>query len=341
MTGRAVEFWRNHAQGRQTIVYAVSVTHAENLTAVFNESGISAGVIHGGIPAGQRAWVIRQFSEGELRVLVNVVVATEGFDLPDAACVVLARPTMSLALYLQMVGRGLRPKPNSCDYTILDLAGNVQIHGFPDDERQWSLQPRGHQETGYDPPVVRCPDCSGVSPAASHSCRLCDNSFGKTCRRCGSWRAWKRWSAEELCGDKHDLVCNHCHSDAHMMENLPVERRLREVLEEELTDRLRDLEGVRTQIREIAKQLSLTYSKTDFSDLTDQLGDLLRVEEQTKKDIHAQMERKIGKNMLKHVMGYLQVSVEEIAEDEFQEGQGRCRLIRRRTGEIIEWLSSH
>ena len=341
MTGRAVEFWCEHAQDRQTIVYAVSVKHAENLARVFNEKGISAGVILGTSPSEHRAWCIRRFSDGELRILVNVVVATEGFDLPDAACVVLARPTMSLALYLQMVGRGLRPKPDSGDCRILDLAGNVQIHGFPDDERQWSLRPRGQQETGFNPPVVRCPDCSGVSPAASHRCRLCDNSFGKTCPRCGRWRAWERWSAEEFCGDKHDLVCNYCHSDAHIMENLPVERGLREVLEEELTDRLHDLEGVRTQIREIAKQLSLTYSKVDFSDLTDRLGNLLRAEAQIKKDIHVQMERKIGKNMLKRVIGYLQVSVEEIAEDEFQEDQGKCRLIRRRTGEIIEWPSSN
>ena len=341
MTGRAVEFWCEHAQDRQTIVYALSVKHAGNLARVFNEKGISAEVILGNSPSEHRAWCIRRFSDGELRILVNVAVATEGFDLPDAACVVLARPTMSLALYLQKVGRGLRPKPDSGDCRILDLAGNVQIHGFPDDERQWSLQSRGQQETGFNPPVVRCPDCSGVSPAASHSCRLCDNSFGKSCRRCGRWRAWKRWSAEEFCADKHDLVCDHCHSDAHMMENLPFERNLREVLEEELTDLLRDLEKVRAKIREIANQLSLTNSKTDFSDLADRLRDLLRTEAQTKKDIHAQMERKIGKNMLKRVIGYLQVSVEEIAEDEFQEGQGMCRLIRRRTGEIIEWPSSH
>ena len=341
MTGSAVKFWRNQAQGRPTIIYAVSVGHAENLAAVFNEEGISAAVIFGDSPSEHRAWSIREFSEGGLKVLINVAVATEGFDLPDAACVALARPTMSLALYLQMVGRGLRPKPHGGNCLVLDLAGNVERHGFPDDERRWSLQARGRQAEGYAPPVLRCPDCNGVSPAASHGCRLCDHPFGKTCERCGEWRAWKHWSAEEYCGNKHDLVCNQCHNDAHVMANLPTERKLRQILEEELTERLHALEEVRTQIRNVAEQMTHIYGKTAFNELTDQLRDLLRTEAQTKKDIHAQMERKIGRDMLKYLVGREQISVEEMAEDELQEGQGWYRLIRRSTGEIIEWDSNH
>ena len=236
MTARALEFWQNHAQGRQTIIYAVSVGHAKNLAAVFNEAGVPAGVILGSSHQRleERDRNVRQFRNGEMKVLVNVAVATEGFDIPDASCVVLARPTMSLALYLQMVGRGLRRKPDGGDCLILDLAGNVDRHGFPDKVRQWSLEPSGQQGQGGHPPVVRCCDCEGVSPASSHSCQYCDSPFGKICHRCVKWKAWKDWSAVDYCGDDHELVCNRCHPDAHVRANLP--KGLKEMLRKEPVD---------------------------------------------------------------------------------------------------------
>ena len=234
MTGGAFQFWQEHAQDRQTIVYAVSVAHAENLATVFNNANVPSAVILGNTPSEIRARRMRQFSNGELKVLVNVAVMTEGFDLPDAACIVITRPTLSLALYLQMVGRGLRPKPDGGDCLILDLAGNVERHGFPDDERRWSLEPRGQQDECDAHPVVWCLNCEGVSPAASHSCQFCESPFGKVCDRCGAWRAWKRWSTEDYCGDAHELVCNLCHPDAHKLPNLPVVEGLKEMLRGEL-----------------------------------------------------------------------------------------------------------
>ena len=188
-TGGTLEYWQEHAEGRQTIVYAVSVGHAKNLAEVFNKSGIPAGVILGANDQKEqeRNRNIRQFSDKELKILVNVAVATEGFDIPEVSCVVLARPTMSLALYLQMVGRGLRRKDDGADYTdclILDLAGNDKWHGSPDIERHWSLEPRGQQSEGNPPPKVRCPDCERLSPAASHECRYCGSPFGEACQRC-------------------------------------------------------------------------------------------------------------------------------------------------------------
>lgn len=221
MTGGVLDFWQRHAAERQTIVYAVTVTHAQNLAAIFNKAGIPADTILGSTPLSERAKLIEQFKAGNLKVLVNVAVATEGFDLPDANCVVMARPTMSLALYLQMVGRGRRPKADGGDCLILDLAGNVETHGRPDDERGWSLEPRG-QDGDDDAPVVRCPDCDSVSPAASRCCQNCQKPFGKFCGRCGAWRAWRRWAQEEYCGNKHDLVCDLCHIDAHKVAKLPI-----------------------------------------------------------------------------------------------------------------------
>ena len=232
MTAGALRFWQSHAAERQTIIYAISQDHARNLAAVFNDAGIPAAVILSDTPPPERARAIESFGNGTLRALVNVAVATEGFDLPDASCVVITRPTMSLALYLQMVGRGLRPKPDGKhrDCFILDLAGNSEIHGLPQEPRQWSLQPR-RNNPGGDAPVIRCEECDGVSPAASHFCIVCQNPFGKDCPRCGAWQSRKRWNYETHCGQLHELVCDLCHLDAHIQAQLPVTDELRRLID--------------------------------------------------------------------------------------------------------------
>lgn len=225
MTARALRFWRIHAQGRPTIAYAVSKQHASNLVAVFNGADIPAALLLGDTEASARQAAHRGFETGEIKVLVNVAVATEGFDLPDAACVLIARPTMSLALYLQMVGRGLRSKTRSKfdNCVVLDLAANSLRHGLPERDQTWSLKPRGPKRlTNGGGPVVRCPHCEAVSPASAHHCRSCGHPFGKACFRCGKWRPWKRWEWENFCGDQHERVCDLCHADAHVDSHLAI-----------------------------------------------------------------------------------------------------------------------
>ena len=226
MTAGALRFWQENARIRQTLVYAVSVDHAHNLTAVFKEAGVPAAALLGSTNDKERTAMIAAFKRGILRVLVNVAVATEGFDLPDASCVVITRPTKSLALYLQMVGRGLRLKEKGNNCLILDLAGNAELHGLPEEDREWSLKPREVQEAVGDPVTVWCEQCRSVSPAASHTCQNCGAPFGKDCSRCGRWRAWKRWSLEKQCGDSHELVCDLCHRDAHIDAKLPISDQL-------------------------------------------------------------------------------------------------------------------
>ena len=229
MTAGVLEFWQKDYGDRPTIAYAVSVDHAHNLARVFNDAGTSAAVILGDTSSEERSKTIAGFREGTLKVLVNVVVATEGFDLPDASCIVIVRPTMSLALYLQMVGRGLRPKDGD-DCLILDLAANSEKHGLPGEQRKWSLEPRGIESPG-EAPVVWCPRCETVSPATSHHCQGCGDAFGKDCNRCGKWRAWNRWQFENHCGDAHELVCDLCHIDAHIQAHLPVTKPLDELID--------------------------------------------------------------------------------------------------------------
>ena len=227
-TAGALRFWQKWGENRQTVVYAVSVTHAKNLCDLFNDAGIPAGVLLAETPGPERSELIKRFQEGDLKSLINVAVATEGFDLPDATCVLMTRPTMSLALYLQMAGRGLRPKQDRGDCVVLDLAGNSLRHGLPEEGREWSLRARGEEAFG-NAPLIRCERCEVLSPASSHRCSNCGEEFGETCGRCGAWRAWKRWDKRTTCGQDHELVCDLCHYDAHVQCRLPVTEELREL----------------------------------------------------------------------------------------------------------------
>ena len=229
MTAGVLELWRTHARGRPTIAYAVSVGHANNLAAVFNDAGIPAKTLLGDMNRVERGAVIEEFRSGRLKVLVNVVVATEGFDLPDASCIIMARPTLSLALYMQMIGRGLRPKGGG-DCLLLDAARNAFTHGLAEDPREWSLETHPPKPPGIEP-IVRCPNCEGASPAASQHCQHCQHSFGKDCDRCGKWRARRHWRFETHCDDAHQLVCDLCHVDAHREAHLPVKPPLDELLD--------------------------------------------------------------------------------------------------------------
>lgn len=212
MTTLAVNFWRNNAAGRQTVAYAVSKGHADNLVREFINSGVSAAAILSDTSSDDRERAIEDFKNGRLMVLVNVAVATEGFDLPDASCVMITRPTKSLALYLQMVGRGLRPKGDGDDCLILDLAGNAEEHGLPEDYREWSLAARGDPPVG-DPPVRYCHQCNYLAHPARHKCPQCDADLGKPCLRCGKFRPWSRWTDD--CPAAHEAVCDRCHDDIH------------------------------------------------------------------------------------------------------------------------------
>ncbi len=117
-----VQAFQEHAAGRKAIVFTAGVAHAYALAGAFRKSGVSAAAIDGSMGLSDRRQILHQFKTGKLRAVVNCSVLTEGFDEPSTDCIVLARPTQSEALYIQAVGRGLRPYPGKKDCLVLDVA---------------------------------------------------------------------------------------------------------------------------------------------------------------------------------------------------------------------------
>jgi superfamily II DNA or RNA helicase len=159
VTGDAIAHYQRLAAGQQAIAFCCNVAHAVSVCDAFKTAGISAALLLGG--TGDRDQVVADFAAGIVRVLVTVDVVSEGFDVPAASCAILLRPTQSLGLYLQQVGRVLRPAPGKDAALILDHVANVTRHGFPDDPREWSLSEgivRGGRGTPA-PSVRTCPEC--------------------------------------------------------------------------------------------------------------------------------------------------------------------------------------
>lgn len=162
VTGDAIVHYQRIAANQRAIVFCCSVQHAEHVAASFNAAGIAAATLLGHMPVADRDATVARFDAGAVQVLVTVDVVSEGFDIPAAGCAILLRPTQSLGLYLQQVGRVLRPAPGKTHAVILDHVGNVHRHGWPDDPREWSLEgvQRRSAAGGTAAPSVRtCPQC--------------------------------------------------------------------------------------------------------------------------------------------------------------------------------------
>ena len=140
---RLYESVRQYADGKKGIVYAVSISHARNIAAYYSEHGINAVAIDSKTPAKQRKQFVKDFRQGKIQVLVNVDVFSEGFDCPDVEFVQMARPTLSLAKYLQQVGRGLRKTEGKESCMLIDNVGLYRLFGLPTAERDWQAMFEG------------------------------------------------------------------------------------------------------------------------------------------------------------------------------------------------------
>lgn len=145
------EAYKKYAWGRKGIIFAISKGHAYNIASLYSSKGVKAVVINCDTPKDERKQIIESFRQGEIQVLVNVEIFTEGFDCADVSFIQLARPTCSLALYLQQVGRGLRFVDGKEKTVIIDNVGLYNYFGLPDADRNWQYYFTGREvEDGHD-----------------------------------------------------------------------------------------------------------------------------------------------------------------------------------------------
>lgn len=139
LVGDVVTNWLRLASDRQTVVFAINIAHSMHLCERFVEEGVRAEHLDANTPNQERSEILQRTVAGETQVLCNCFLLSYGWDCPPISCAVLARPTKSLVLFMQMVGRVLRPSPGKQDALILDHAGAVGELGFVDEEMPWSL----------------------------------------------------------------------------------------------------------------------------------------------------------------------------------------------------------
>lgn len=173
LVGNVVEHWLTHAAGRRTVVFASSVEHSVHLVDRFVMAGVPAEHIDASTPPDRRKATLARLRSGDTLVVSNVEILTAGWDLPALEACVLARPTQSLSLYLQMIGRVLRPHAGKQGALILDHAGCAHDHGLPDEERSWSLEGPRDKRAQLPPSVTNCPGCYAGIPSRTPTCPYC------------------------------------------------------------------------------------------------------------------------------------------------------------------------
>ena len=184
LTGDIVtHYHRLNPDRRPTVVFASGVQHSIHLRDEFRRSGVSAEHLDGSTPAEERDDILARLDRGQIDVVTNCMVLTEGWDQPAVSCAILARPTKHMGLFRQMIGRVLRPAPGKTDALVLDHAGAVFEHGFVEEPVAWTLdedkraESRAHTNRGRwsVPGLTTCPECAAIRMA------------GQACGSCG----WK------------------------------------------------------------------------------------------------------------------------------------------------------
>lgn len=178
LVGNVVSDWRERAGDRQTVVFASGVRHSLHLAQEFERAGVRVEHLDGKTPKRERDETLQKFAAGDIQVITNCDVLLEGWDCPPVSCAVLARPTKSYALYLQMAGRVLRAWEGKDDCIIIDHAGAVYRHGFVEDAGDWSLdkdekiEDRKKRSNEEKDALVTCRECFTVYEAQP-SCPKC------------------------------------------------------------------------------------------------------------------------------------------------------------------------
>jgi len=193
LVGSIVDHWKRLADGRPTVCYAVSIRHARRISREFNVAGVKSKVLSGETPTIERAELLRMLRDGEISVLVNCMVLTEGWDCTEVRCAIVARPTMSQSLWFQMCGRIMRP--GELQPIVLDHAGNALWMPLPGDDIEHSLDSE-QRKTGP------------VREAKEKTCKECGNRLFLGCRVCPNCghEFWTGDPPEEIAGELRESV---------------------------------------------------------------------------------------------------------------------------------------
>lgn len=159
------------------ICYCISRAYSERMAERFREAGISACHVDCETPSDERARIIEDFRAGRVKVLCNVDLFGEGFDVPAMDGVILARPTASLVLHIQQIMRCMRPNGTGRKAVIIDHVGNINAHGLPTDEHEWTLDDKKKGKKGSFAPIKTCPNCFHVVLAAAMVCPECGHRW--------------------------------------------------------------------------------------------------------------------------------------------------------------------
>ena len=180
--GDVIAYYRKLANGKKAICYCASIKHSKATAAAFCDAGIRAAHIDGDTPKKERDRIISDFRKGEITILCNVDLISEGFDVPDCECSILLRPTHSLTLYIQQSMRCMRYRKDK-RAIIIDHVGNYARHGMPDDDREWTLAKKEKrslvkEEKEKSTQVCMCPECFFTFAR--------ENSENGCCPHCGA-----------------------------------------------------------------------------------------------------------------------------------------------------------
>ncbi|MCP3464476.1 DEAD/DEAH box helicase [Bradyrhizobium sp. CCGUVB23] len=182
LVGDIISNWYKFGERRKTVCFATSVRHSVHIRDEFIASGVRAEHIDGTTPMDERDATLARLASGELEVVTNCMVLTEGWDMPVLGCIILARPTKQMGLYRQMIGRGLRPAADKPNCIVIDHSGATYRLGFAEDYVEWTLDPDHHAENSTHaartgdrpggPRIVECQDC-GAARVGGMACLSC------------------------------------------------------------------------------------------------------------------------------------------------------------------------
>lgn len=213
VTGDAIEHYLRICPGKRAAVFCVGREHAEHVAESFRNAAVPAARIDGTMDAGERSRIIAAFVAGDILALTSADLISEGFDVPMIEAAILLRPTQSVIVYLQQVGRAMRPSHGKDRAIILDHVGNFLRHGFPDDDREWTLEGRRKGEkrqigrmpittcgvcfAAYPPSLGRCPHCNAEREVSGRTIEYVDGNLIEITRDIERQRQTDAWAAAE------------------------------------------------------------------------------------------------------------------------------------------------